>query len=309
MNKKKMFKISITVIILIVLFYVLFNNYYLITGKIEYVYKKYFQINIKQNLNNNEYSKQENYSYLKINKDTTIKNKEEAKNAIYTFLDAGWDTYTVVCDPDYLTCVNDMKQMVENNTYLTDLSNFVHPFNTFENVNTTFTSTGKITLKRTNRYTKEQIDLINKKVDEIYDNNYDKNKSVKENIKIFHDYIINNTKYDVENTSGVSNLNSSTAYGTLIDGIGICSGYTDAMALFLEKMGVKNYRISSSTHVWNLVFIDNTWYHLDLTWDDPITSDGSNALSEKYFLITTNELKSLNDNEHNFDNNIYIEAK
>lgn len=81
------------------------------------------------------------------------------------------------------------------------------------------------------------------------------------------------------------------------------------MQLFLEKLGVKNYRISSSTHEWNLVYVEGNWLHLDLTWDDPIMSDGSNALYHDYFLIDTQNLLSKNDGEHDFDSNIYLEAK
>ena len=297
------------VVLIVIIGYLVYDNYYLLTNKIEYLYTKYLQPEIKQTLNDSDYRKKENYEYVKINEDTTIKSEDDAKNAIYTLLDAGWQEYTIKCDPDYLSCVNDVKKMVENNTYLTDLSNFIHPFNTFNKVNTTFNSTGRITLKKENRYTDEQIKKLTEKVNEIYNNIYDSSKNVKENIKIFHDYIINNTKYDSSNTTGLSDINSSTAYGVLLEGSGICSGYADAMSLFLEKMNIKNYRISSNTHVWNLVFVEGVWLHLDLTWDDPITSDGSDMLSNKYFLIDTNTLKNNSDEEHVFDENIYVEAK
>lgn len=309
MNIKKIIKITVTVIIIVILGFLIKDNYYLLTNKIEYVYKKYLQGDIRQNLTDNKYRKKENYDYVKINENTTLKNRDDVKNMIYTYLDAGWDEYTVKCDADYLDCTNDIKEIVQNNTYLTDLSNFVHPFNTFDKINTTFAASGKVKLKKEPRYSDSQIDTLNKKVDEIYKENYDSSKNVLENIKIFHDYIVNHTKYDQSNTTGLSNVGSSSAYGVLIDGIGICSGYSDAMQLFLEKMNVKNYRISSSTHEWNLVYVEGAWRHLDLTWDDPIMSDGSDALKEDYFLIDTNTLLSKDDGEHNFDSSIYIEAK
>ena len=309
MNIKKLLKLTFIVVIAVICIYLIKDNYYLLTNKIEYIYVKYLQPDIRQTLIDNDYKKNENYEYVKIDTNTTLNNKEEVKNMIYTFLDAGWQEYMVKCDPDYLDCTDDIKKIVQDNTYLTDLSNFVHPYNTFEKVNTTFTSTGKVTLKKENRYTEEQIEKLNKKVDEIYKENYDSSKNVKENIKIFHDYIINHTKYDSNNTTGVSDINSSTAYGVLFDGVGICSGYTDAMQLFLEKMNAKNYRISSSTHVWNLVYVEGKWLHLDLTWDDPIMSDGTDTLSDEYFLIDTNTLLSKEDGEHNFDKSVYIEAK
>lgn len=309
MNIKKLVKVALTVIIIVILGFLIKDNYYLLTNKIEYVYTKYLQGDIRQNLTDNKYRKKENYDYVKINENTTLKNRDDVKNMIYTYLDAGWDEYTVKCDADYLDCTNDIKEIVQNNTYLTDLSNFVHPFNTFDKINTTFAASGKVKLKKEPRYSDSQIDTLNKKVDEIYKENYDSSKNVSENIKIFHDYIVNHTKYDQSNTTGLSNVGSSSAYGVLIDGIGICSGYSDAMQLFLEKMNVKNYRISSSTHEWNLVYVEGAWRHLDLTWDDPIMSDGSDALKEDYFLIDTNTLLSKDDGEHNFDSSIYIEAK
>lgn len=309
MNIKKLVKVAVTVIIIVILGFLIKDNYYLLTNKIEYVYTKYLQGDIRQNLTDNKYRKKENYDYVKINENTTLKNKDDVKNMIYTYLDAGWDEYTVKCDADYLDCTNDIKEIVQNNTYLTDLSNFVHPFNTFDKINTTFAASGKVKLKKEPRYSDSQIDTLNKKVDEIYKENYDSSKNVLENIKIFHDYIVNHTKYDQSNTTGLSNVGSSSAYGVLIDGIGICSGYSDAMQLFLEKMNVKNYRISSSTHEWNLVYVEGAWRHLDLTWDDPIMSDGSDALKEDYFLIDTNTLLSKDDGEHGFDSSIYIEAK
>jgi len=309
MNIKKLVKVAVAVIIIVILGFLIKDNYYLLTNKIEYVYTKYLQGDIRQNLTDNKYRKKENYGYVKINENTTLKNKDDVKNMIYTYLDAGWNEYTVKCDADYLDCTNDIKEIVQNNTYLTDLSNFVHPFNTFDKINTTFAASGKVKLKKEPRYSDSQIDTLNKKVDEIYKENYDSSKNVSENIKIFHDYIVNHTKYDQSNTTGLSNVGSSSAYGVLIDGIGICSGYSDAMQLFLEKMNVKNYRISSSTHEWNLVYVEGAWRHLDLTWDDPIMSDGSDALKEDYFLIDTNTLLSKDDGEHNFDSSIYIEAK
>ena len=81
------------------------------------------------------------------------------------------------------------------------------------------------------------------------------------------------------------------------------------MALFLDKMGIKNYKISSSSHIWNLVYIDGDWKHLDLTWDDPVLVNGENAITDIFFLISTDELYSKNTSQHIFDENVFSEAK
>ena len=81
------------------------------------------------------------------------------------------------------------------------------------------------------------------------------------------------------------------------------------MQLFLEKLGVKNYKVSSDEHVWNAVFINNRWLHLDLTWDDPVTSTGENILDHKFFLIDTLTLLNLEKTEHQFNIDVYSELK
>ena len=65
------------------------------------------------------------------------------------------------------------------------------------------------------------------------------------------------------------------------------------------------------------VKLNDEWYHLDLTWDDPITNTGTDMLLYDYFLIDTNQLLELMNKEeeedkrqqHNFDLNIYEEMK
>ena len=129
-----------------------------------------------------------------------------------------------------------------------------------------------------------------------------------EKIKTIHDNIINNTEYDTLKTKNIQDntYKSNTAYGVLIQGYGICSGYSDAMAIFLNALNIENYKISNSTHIWNLVHINGVWVHLDATWDDPISQ--FNANRDTYFLINYNELSKLNDGTHNFNKQIYKEA-
>ena len=126
--------------------------------------------------------------------------------------------------------------------------------------------------------------------------------------KIIHDFIIDNAEYDKlkYNNKNDATYKSNTAYGVLIQGYGTCNGYADAMAIFLDKLNIINYKISNDEHIWNLVYLDGKWYHLDLTWDDPISDININR--DTYFLITTKTLEELNDGTHNFDKKIYSEA-
>ena len=53
------------------------------------------------------------------------------------------------------------------------------------------------------------------------------------------------------------------------------------------------------------VKLNGIWYHIDLTWDDPIYTNGMQYTIHDYFMLTTNELINKNDDEHNFDELIY----
>ena len=98
---------------------------------------------------------------------------------------------------------------------------------------------------------------------------------------------------------------SDNAYGVLIENYGLCGGYTDAMMLFLERFQIPNYKIATENHIWNYVKIDDRWLHLDLTWDDPITENEKNILDDTYFLITDDELMSLEKEDHTYNADIF----
>jgi len=81
------------------------------------------------------------------------------------------------------------------------------------------------------------------------------------------------------------------------------------MELFLEKLGIKSFKVSSEQHVWNAVLYNSQWLNLDLTWDDPVASDGNNYLEHNYFLIDTNKLLEMETTEHTFNEEHYYELK
>ena len=131
----------------------------------------------------------------------------------------------------------------------------------------------------------------------------------RQKVETIHNYIINHGKYATDN---IRKKNKGKEYNKasdiLIEGYGLCSSYADAMAIFLHKFNIDNYKIASNSHIWNLVNIDKKWLHVDLTWDDPITSNGKDKLEKLFLLIDNKKLQSLKVKQHNYDKNIYSEA-
>ncbi len=257
-------------------------------------------------LEKNKYYRDYDFKYVQNTDKLIPENKQDILNIYYTFVNSGDLSFTFHCNDKYVNCINDVEALANDQNTISNINNFVHPYNSFESIETTIDSRDNITLKVNKVYDDEMILLINYKIDEIYKTVYDSSLSTKDNIKKFHDYIINKTQYDKKRAdSKIVKYKSDNAYGVIIEGIGLCGGYTDAMSLFLEKLNIKNYKVSTINHTWNRAYIDNNWYHIDLTWDDPISEDGTDVLDDKYFMITTNELLSMEKNEHNFDLNIY----
>lgn len=269
--------------------------------------KKYSIINI------NDYYKDDNFNYVDDYTESGIKNRNDLINSIYYAINSGTDYIERYIDSDYTNYINDINTLTAYNgaefkKVISTLNNFVHPYNSSNNVKISYGGDYKIGITINRAYTKDEINEINNKVDKILNENVNNNMPPKEKIRAIHDYIIDHTEYDklkYENKND-DTYKSNTAYGVLIEGYGTCNGYADAMEIFLDKMNIINYKISNEEHIWNLVYLDGKWYHLDLTWDDPISDININR--DTYFLINTKTLEKINDGTHTFDKNIYSEA-
>ena len=255
----------------------------------------------------NDYYLEGNFDYVQ-NWTDDVSNKKELMNYIYHVINTGSEYADGECTKEYTNCINDLNSIANDEETLSIINNFVHPYNSFKTISFTYNEKGNFSLIIEHIYSKEEITAINYIVKNKINDIIKDNMTTEEKIKKIHDYIIDSTKYDTLKTSNIHDetYKSNTAYGVLIQGYGICSGYSDTMAIFLDELGIKNYKISNDTHIWNLVYINGVWAHLDTTWDDPISDTNLNR--DTYFLISYDELTKLNDNTHNFNKSIYTEA-
>ena len=100
-------------------------------------------------------------------------------------------------------------------------------------------------------------------------------------IKKIHDYIIKNATYDI------SAIHSS-GYDNLIEKTSVCQGYAMITYLMMKEAGIDCRIITGSgkgvSHAWNIVKLNDKWYNIDTTWDDPVSNDGKQHLEYDYFL-------------------------
>ncbi|HIT21713.1 MAG TPA: hypothetical protein IAB56_01905 [Candidatus Scybalousia intestinigallinarum] len=258
---------------------------------------------------NNKYASNRNYQFVQITDDFTPHSKQDIINIYYTVINSGMTDFVFYCPEDYKECINDVNYISNNQSLLSNINNFVQVYNSFSHIETEFDSLGKVEMTIHHTYTDEQITEIDAVVDELMASLLTPEITTEEKIKAIHDYIINNTKYDKDRSDNkIKKYHSDIAYGALIEHYAICGGYADSMKIFLDRLGIENFKIASENHIWNFVKVNGTWYHLDLTWDDPVTDTGEDILEYDYFLITTDELLAKENDQHIYDKNVYIEA-
>jgi len=243
-------------------------------------------------------------------------NKQDILNILYTGFNSGANEFGFYCSTKYEKCLDDVNSLSNDKTILSVINNLVSPFNSYSKLYISTNQLGKVTITLEKLYSADDINAVNAKLDMIEKEIITDKMSQKEKIKKMHDYLINNSVYDSERADQIkagSDNNpkylSHKANGPLLQGMSLCSGYSDAMKIYLDRLNIPNYKISNTDHIWNFVNLDGKWYHLDLTWDDPVTPDKQNILLDKFFLIDTNALLKLDPTGHLFNENDYSEAK
>ena len=128
------------------------------------------------------------------------------------------------------------------------------------------------------------------------------NLSKVEKALILHDRLALLCEYDYDNLQNNSvPYTSYNAYGVLVLNDAVCQGYALAYDYLLEQVGIKADYCCSNTlnHAWNIVYINNIPYHVDVTWDDPVW-DLPGRVQHVNFLRSTEGIKATGHNATDF---------
>ena len=143
--------------------------------------------------------------------------------------------------------------------------------------------------------TEEQKDVYQAKIDAVVTDwlsgisqsasDYDKALYVFETL-------IKNVDYDKDSIEN-QNILSVFIYKSTV-----CQGYADAAWYLLEQLGIKSTIITGTanneSHAWNLVYLDDAYYYMDVTWGNSKYLDSNNDTSGRinyaYFAMTTEEI-------------------
>ncbi|MDD1503878.1 transglutaminase domain-containing protein [Lysinibacillus sp. CNPSo 3705] len=114
-------------------------------------------------------------------------------------------------------------------------------------------------------------------------------------IQAAHDFIVLSAEYS-KDTKG----SQYSPYTLLTENKGVCQAYALVLYRMLEKLGFEvQYvpgNVGEQLHAWVLVKLDNEWYHIDVTWDDPLP-DRKGEVRYHYFLVSDRQLAQ----DHSWD--------
>lgn len=148
--------------------------------------------------------------------------------------------------------------------------------------------------------TLQEVETARLKSQKILEGLHLQEKSVFDKIKAIHDYVVDHTVYDSNTASEIfEESDSYTLVGVFNNGSAVCSGYADAINYMCFLAGIPCIYVDgyvnhdpTKLHAWNIVELEGEYYQLDATWDDPVTTDGTNVLNYHYFNITDDEISA-----------------
>lgn len=121
--------------------------------------------------------------------------------------------------------------------------------------------------------------------------------SDREKAKAAHDYMVINYKYDTSKDTEAT-MDKYSFKGLLNRKTAVCQGYAELYYLLTGYLDIESYYVTGfanngrgeyESHAWNVIYVDGGYYHVDVTFDDPLPDQG-NKVSYKYFIKTHDEM-------------------
>ncbi len=138
----------------------------------------------------------------------------------------------------------------------------------------------------------------------IYSTDYEK-------LRYINNYLVDNCDYVSEAVKDPDRYAKAfTTFGCLVEGQAVCEGYANSVQLLCEMMEIPCIKVTGAAyggnHIWNAVYLDDKWWMLDVTFNDPIgRQDNSDRWS--YFLLDLDSFRQKG--THTYDREAYETSK
>ena len=142
---------------------------------------------------------------------------------------------------------------------------------------------------------KEEIKIFNEEINLII-SSMPSNLNAYDKYRYLATYISLRTTYDNDFKNGNQTIN---IYGAIDSKTSICEGYAKAFKYLCKKANLwcnlVDGTINGTSHMWNLVKLNDEYYHVDITWSDYNDALPNSLEWFNYFIV--NEDKILLDHE------------
>ena len=240
-------------------------------------------------------------SYGKVIYNKIKQDKERLKTGTYIF-DFGTEVNTLLKAKDGKTTLNTSFQSAwnalsydEDDLFYIDVSkmSLTSESRSLGGITTYYVSIGPGNNKnylKEDFQTQDSIEKAQNYIDNLVNQVVEQTKNDATDIKIkrIHNWLISTIQYEKDENS----KNQHNIYGALHDKKAVCEGYARSFKYIMKKVGVpavlvsgtaRNSEDKTESHAWNYVQINENWYAVDVTWDDPIiTEERPLSIEEKY---------------------------
>lgn len=129
----------------------------------------------------------------------------------------------------------------------------------------------------------QKANIIRNTMIEEYKKIIDENDTDFDKVKKAYNFVIDYTQY-------YRIKSPLDDYEYYIDDKGIyhtdCAGYTDIINAILNSVNIESFTVVCEGHIWNIVNVDGSYYHLDATYSD--TGSFTHTSRYRYFLVSDN---------------------
>lgn len=110
-----------------------------------------------------------------------------------------------------------------------------------------------------------------------------------EKLQSIFEYVIGNYSYD-------KTLTQRNLYNALKDKTMVCTGYANLIYQLCKLAGIECICVVNETHAWNMIYLDDKWYHLDATYADTI-----GRYPYTYYMLSTDEISKFSGHTYEVD--------
>lgn len=170
----------------------------------------------------------------------------------------------------------------------------------YRNVKIKFNFDYSVSLEKENKYNQMVKNIVS---------TFPKNISDDKKVELINKYIVDHAEYAYDELNSgrdtlPNGLGIHSPYAILESGKGVCAAYAGLFQMMAKEAGLESkvvvgtsYSYSNwGSHAWNIVKLNDEWYHVDTTWNDVANNENFG-----YLMVGSTQIAK----DHNWDQNLY----